>query len=244
MSKKPLGRKAYGHVPHLPMSRMGPGDHSCHEGQARIATEKPRDKHDRVIVTEKLDGSNVSIANVDGQILAIMRAGYLAQSSPYTQHQIFAAWVRQNEIRFQKSIPAGYRIVGEWIYQAHGTIYKPIGEPFVPFDVINGDSRLPWDDAVILIGKAELRHAYVISDGPAMSVSDALDALGPCGHHGAIETVEGAVWRVERRGKFDFMAKFVRPDKQDGKYLPGINGNPDGDGIVMFPNVLKPNMTA
>jgi len=34
---------------------MGPGDHSCELGQARIATLKARDRHDHVIVQEKLD---------------------------------------------------------------------------------------------------------------------------------------------------------------------------------------------
>ncbi len=54
--KKPLGRKNYGSIPHLPNSRIGPGDHKCHEGQERIATVKARDKHDEIIVQEKLDG--------------------------------------------------------------------------------------------------------------------------------------------------------------------------------------------
>jgi hypothetical protein len=42
--------------------------------------------------------------------------------------------------------------------------------------------------------------------------------------HGAIDPVEGAVWRVERKGSYDFMAKYVRPDKIDGCYLPDISG--------------------
>jgi hypothetical protein len=33
------------------------------------------------------------------------------------------------------------------------------------------------------------------------------------------------VWWVERKGKFDFIAKWVRPDKQDGKYLSDITGH-------------------
>lgn len=33
---KPLGHKAYGSIPHLPTSRLGPGDHHVTEGQARI----------------------------------------------------------------------------------------------------------------------------------------------------------------------------------------------------------------
>ena len=66
MSDKPLGQKAYGHIAHLPGSRMGPGDHSCHPGQARIATERTRDRHDQVWVQEKLDGSCVSVARIEG----------------------------------------------------------------------------------------------------------------------------------------------------------------------------------
>jgi len=42
-SNKPLNQKAYGSIPHLPGSRLGPGDYSIGEGQARIATEKLRD---------------------------------------------------------------------------------------------------------------------------------------------------------------------------------------------------------
>lgn len=42
--------------------------------------------------------------------------------------------------------------------------------------------------------------------------------------HGALDPVEGAVWRVERGGSVDFLAKYVRPDKVDGCYLPDIAG--------------------
>ena len=35
-SEKPLGRKAYGSIPHLSGSRLGPGDYHCHKGQEDI----------------------------------------------------------------------------------------------------------------------------------------------------------------------------------------------------------------
>jgi hypothetical protein len=82
---KPLGHKSYGSIGHLHGSRIGPGDHMVHEGQSKIATKKLRDKHDTVIVQEKLDGSNVSIARIDGVITPLQRKGYLAISSPYLQ---------------------------------------------------------------------------------------------------------------------------------------------------------------
>jgi hypothetical protein len=64
-SHRPLGSRSYGSTAHLPGSRIGPGDHKCHDGQKRIATEKARDKHDQIIVQEKLDGSNVGVARME-----------------------------------------------------------------------------------------------------------------------------------------------------------------------------------
>jgi len=99
--KKPLGRKAYGSIGHLPNSRTGPGDHSVPEGQARICTEKARDRHDTIIVQEKLDGSCTAVALLNGQLHALGRAGWPAWTSPYEQHHMFAQWVQDNEKRFR-----------------------------------------------------------------------------------------------------------------------------------------------
>src|SRR3990167_10861784 len=120
---KPLARKNYGSIGHLPCSRMGPADHACHPGQQRIATEKARDKHDVIIVSEKVDGSNVGIARVGDAIHALGRSGYLAQTSKYEQHQFFAAWVREREAFWREVLVPGQRLVGEWLAQAHGTRY-------------------------------------------------------------------------------------------------------------------------
>src|SRR2546430_2229847 len=92
-SDKPLGGKAYGSICHLPGSRLGPGDHKLNPGQARILTEKTRDKHDGIIVQEKLDGSNVCVARGGGVLIPLGRAGYPAISSKYEQHQLFAGWL-------------------------------------------------------------------------------------------------------------------------------------------------------
>ena len=86
---KPLGIKNYGSIAHLPNSRMGAGDHHCDKGQARIATEKARDRHDTIIVQEKLDGSNVGAARIDGAIYPLGRAGYLADTSKFRQNWDF-----------------------------------------------------------------------------------------------------------------------------------------------------------
>jgi len=220
-SIKPLGHRSYGSIPHLPGSRLGPSDYHIHEGQAKIATEKVRDKHDRVIIQEKLDGSNVAVAKVNGEILAITRAGYLANTSKYIQHIYFDKWVSVNADRFDKILNDGERMCGEWIAQAHGTIYNLSHEPFVAFDIMAGNKRMGYD----LFIERVYEHFIVpnlVSLTP-LSVVEAMEVLGK-GKHGAIDKVEGLIYRVERKGVVDFLTKFVRSDKEDGKYLPERNG--------------------
>ena len=222
---KPLGRKAYGSIPHLPSSRLGVGDHHCHEGQSRICLEKARDKHDRIIVTEKLDGSNVCVANVDGKIIALGRAGYEASTSPYEQHQLFANWVRDNPERFEVLLSPGMAVHGEWLAQAHGTLYDLIHEPFVVFDMTMDGKRLPWDAMRTLVGACGFVMPKLLHDGSPLNLYAVQVAISASGHGvKSGELVEGAVWRVERKGEYDFMAKWVRPDKVDGKYLPEVSG--------------------
>ena len=221
---KPLGTKAYGHVCHLPGSRLGPGDHKLNPGQARILTEKPRDKHDRIIVQEKLDGSNVAVARVNGQLVPLIRAGYAAVSSHFEQHRLFAAWALERIDRFDFLIE-GERLCGEWLAQAHGTRYELTHDPFVPFDLIRGEERALYEELMERVGQRFITP-HVISNGPPITIEQAMRTLTQAGNgfHGAIDPVEGAVWRVERRGRVDFLGKYVRPDKKDGCFLPELSG--------------------
>lgn len=224
---KPIGGKSYGSIPHLPGSRVGPMDYHVHEGQAFIATKKVRDKYDRIIVQEKLDGSNVGVAMVNGNVLAITRAGYLASTSKYEQHIKFDQWVNDNQERFRAVLSDGERICGEWLIQAHGTCYNLPHEPFVAFDIIKSTQRIPYDLFLNRIS-SHFTIPNLLGFGP-VSIDEVLELIGANGRpfknvHGAIDGIEGAVWRVERKGKVDFLTKFVRHDKVDGIYLPELNG--------------------
>lgn len=224
--RKPLGGRAYGHIAHLPGSRMGPGDHHCHEGQGRICLERVRDRHDEIIVQEKLDGSCVSVAKLlDGEVVILTRAGYLATTSPYEQHHLWAYWARlwEQMERWQMILQPGERIAGEWLAQAHGTRYELPHEPFVAFDLFRTDGkRAPYAEFEARIG-GRLVTPRVLHRGGPLSIGAMLAVLEPSGH-GALDPVEGAVWRVERRGEVDFLAKYVRPDKVDGAYLETSTG--------------------
>lgn len=223
-SSKPLGHRAYGSIGHLPGSRMGSGDHHVPEGQADICTVRTRDLDDHVVVQEKLDGTNVAVARIDGQILPLVRAGYIATTSPYEQHHLFARWVEANEHRFNW-LDDGKRVSGEWLAQAHGTRYRVDDEPFVAFDILSQHDRMLHSEFIATIGDA-LPTVTTIHIGGALSIADAMALLGTHGFHGALDPVEGVVWRVERNGRVEFLAKYVRPDKVDGKYLPDISEGP------------------
>lgn len=220
-NSRPLGKRSYGSIGHLPNSRMGPADRKIDDGQARIATTKPRDRHDTIIVQEKLDGANVGVALKDGEILPLTRAGYLASTSQYAHHIMFHDWVMSNQDRFREVLKGGQRICGEWLTTAHGTKYSLPHEPFVAFDIIGDQNkRMTYESMVNAVG-GRFVMPFLVSNGSPMSVEEALADLGEFGHHGALEEIEGAMWRVERKGVVDFLCKYVRPDKVDGKYLGG-----------------------
>lgn len=224
---KPLGHPSYGSIGHLPTSRMGPGDHHITEGEARIATARTRDKHDLVIVQEKLDGSNVGVAKINGEIVPLMRAGYRAIESHYEQHHHFHNWVMQHLSRFDALLEDGERVCGEWLMQAHGTRYQFRHEPFVPFDIMRGSTRVQWIEFQQRCSAQNFVVANTVHVGEAIGIEDAMALIEVTRFvHGALDPIEGAVWRVERKGVVNFLAKYVRPDKQDGKYLPEISGQP------------------
>ena len=221
---KPLGRKAYGSITHLPGSRLGPGDHRCDLGQARICTVSSRDRHDRILVTEKLDGANTAVVKHHGTILALSRAGYRTDHSLYAHHQMFAAWVLSRQDRFDALLNEGEQLSGEWLALAHGTRYMLSHDPWVVFDGFDAaHRRWLWAQLEDRVGD-QFVLPRVLHAGGSLSVEVALAMLGATGFHGAQDVPEGAVWRVERKGQVDFVAKFVRSDKVDGRYLPEITG--------------------
>jgi hypothetical protein len=214
---------------------MGPGDHHCHAGQEKICLEKVRDKYDEVFVTEKLDGTSVAVGRVSGELIPLIRSGYRAVSSKYEQHVLFHIWAMKN-------LEEGSTANGEWLALAHGTRYDLPHDPFVMFDVIKmqnvsrrGNSgetiteetpepyRITHDEMLLIADNHGLVCPRTMHIGGSVPLSEILTKIRKS-EHGAIDPVEGAVWRVQRAGTFDFMAKYVRPDKKDGCLLPEVTG--------------------
>ena len=235
---KPLGRKAYGSIGHLPGSRLGPGDHHVHEGQAAICTENAGGR--QVYVQEKLDGSCVAVARIGDDIVPLIRAGYRASDSHREFHHHFHDWAMANEVRFLDLLDDDERVVGEWLGLAHGTRYLIASheDPFVPFDLMRDDQRAGVEEVRSRCDEHEFTTPWLVAEQP-IPPEKAMDALGRFGAHRASPSdgPEGVVYRVEsttKRGglRVDFLAKWVRPDKVDGKYLVGTAGYiGDGDDV-------------
>lgn len=225
---RPLGARAYGRMPHLPGSRLGPAERQLSAAQAGRLTVSPR-AGDQVWVQEKLDGTNVAVARIDDEVVALTRAGYRAADSRRLQGQLFDAWVNRQRARFLDVLQPGERVVGEWLYHAHGTRYVLPHEPFVAFDLMRGMERSTLTDlkkrfsgVLVLPGL----HACAAHDPAAL-----FRRLDGRSDHGAIAGPEGLIYRLERQDRVELVAKWVRPDYVEGAYFE--------DGEAVQPNTFR-----
>ena len=218
--KKPLGIKNYGSIPHLSCSKLGEHDKYITEGQEAILTIKKRDKHDKILVFEKYDGSNVGVAKIEGAIHPLTRSGYEAHTSPYKQHKLFAEWVYEREDYFHSILNEGERIAGEWLLQAHGIIYQLQGDPIVFFDYFDADNNRCSFDRLKDLGVATPR---LLHEGDPVTVDELKPILNlKTDSIWSKDDPEGMVYRVERKGGVDFLAKWVRDDHIPGAYCIGV----------------------
>tara|TARA_R110002072_G_scaffold92219_3_gene205354 strand:+ start:671 stop:1468 length:798 start_codon:yes stop_codon:yes gene_type:complete len=225
---RPLGGPAYGSIPHLPGSRTGPADRHLGLGQARWGLHEASPERE-VFVEEKLDGSCVAATRIGDEVLALGRQGDLAARSRNEGRRLWAAWVTKHRARFVRLLAPGERVVGEWLALVHGTRYALSHEPFVAFDLFDADGkRLTHDLRQARLGAEGFALPALLHRGGPLSLTAADALLGAHGHHGALQQAEGAVWRVERhRGgspSVEWIAKFVRPGKEDGRLLPERTG--------------------
>lgn len=221
---KPLKRRNYGSIPHLSNSKLGDGDYFVQEGQERILTIIKRDGYDYIFAHEKYDGSNVGVCKKNGKILALNKSGYEAKTSPYRQHHYFSDWVAKHEKLFYEMLNEGERISGEWLLQAHGMKYKIENDPILFFDYFTpNNERLLQTDLKYIVNKYGLALPRLLHEGEPKTVDELHPILNLKTKQFESEgNPEGIVYRVERKGKVDFLAKWVRPDFPNGIYSIGI----------------------
>lgn len=117
--------------------------------------------------------------------------------------------------------------MGEWLALAHGTRYVvTAADPFIVFDLMRGHERAPLRDLKIRVAGYFMLPNTWHDFGKAIHPAAAYAKFQCDGASSGrvIDRVEGLVYRVERKGEVDFLAKWVRPDKVDGCYLPEVSG--------------------
>jgi RNA ligase len=214
--------RLYGSIPHLPGSRVA-ADKTISAAQARRCLSAGREG-DEVLVQEKLDGSCVAIVRANGRLEARGREGGLAAESRNDARRMFAAWVAENEARIDPVVGEGEVLVGEWLALVHGTRYELTHEPFVVFDLLRDRERLTVDALASRLMPAGLCMPAIVHRGAPITIDAACMLLGQHGRHGALDPPEGLVYRVEHAERVALVAKWVRPDKIDGAYLPENTG--------------------
>ncbi len=211
--------RAYGRIPHLPGSTMASDDVAAGRELAELCLSTAP----MVTIEEKLDGSCVSVWRTATSLVATGRSGAVCSESNMVHHRLFGLWVETIRDRLERLLNPGERVVGEWLALAHGTRYALDHEPFVPFEIFttSGAADAASRDRLVSNGFTAPR---LIHEGTPISLAQVVDLLEPSGH-GALDPVEGAVWKVRRPDGGIERAKFVRPMRVAGSYLPG-NGRP------------------
>lgn len=223
MTTKPLNRKTYGSIPHLLGSNNHDGDKFITPGQTRICTERVRDRLDVVIVQEKHDGCCSGVTRIDGSLVALSRSGYRAVDSPHKHLKAFDRFVEEWCDAFD-FIREGEVLVGEWLWKVHSTRYtikRPL-DWFRPFDIFVDRKRLRFVDFMSRIQDSSpmLRLPNLLHMGEAISTRKAMERTRLTSD--GIDQPEGVVYRIERGGEVDFLAKYVREG-----FVPGVHMHED-----------------
>lgn len=223
---KVLKHKTYESIGHLSKSRLGPGDHSIDSITEKYFTSEVPNQQTLVVVQEKMDGSNVTVLKKDGKLHTLGRSGYPCYESDQEQHKMFHDYVLSRADEFYALLGEGERVVGEWMALAHGTIYSNVRDPFMPFDIFDSSNkRIPFIELTKRLG-VRFNIPFILHIGGACSIGRA-ERIMKKAFPG--KDYEGFVFRLEEQGEFKSIAKFVRPGKEDGKYI-----KPDENGLRTY----------
>lgn len=204
-------------IGHLPGSRAAADDRHADPALAVRCTTRGH-VGDRVIVSEKLDGTCVTIGREGGAVVARGREGGRCDASPNVGRRAFAAWVASQPARWA-ALVEGERLVLEWLVLAHAVRYALPHEPAVLLDLHRGGWR-PWDEVAARARALALPGAAVVHDGGPCPLDEARERLGRHGQHGARDPAEGLVYRIEGGdGRLRARAKWVRPGLVPGQWL-------------------------
>jgi hypothetical protein len=166
---------------------------------------------EEVVVTEKLDGENITLYN------DFLHARSISGNSHPSQ-----SWIRNYHAGMKHNIPTGMRVVGEYVYAQHSIHYDDLETYFYGISVWDGMKCLSWDETLEWFALLDITPVPTLAEG---TFSKALFA--PI-HKTLRDNQEGYVVRLKDSFQYRdfsrFVAKYVRPnhlqtpERWDGKF--------------------------
>lgn len=179
---------------HLPWSE-------CIGKDDRVVVDLSKFTNQRVIVTLKMDGSNITMYN------DIIHSRSFDERSHPVSGRVKALWSQ-----FQSNIPDGWRVCGEDLYNTHSIHYSNLNSFLYGYAIWNDQNIcLSWDETIEYFQLLEIEPVEVLYDG----VFDE-QAIKKLSKQLDLSNNEGYVLRLaDSFSLFDFklsVGKYVRPD--------------------------------
>lgn len=156
-------------------------------------------KNKRVIVTEKLDGENTTLAPTKHYARSLDSVNNGTRS-----------WVSRLHSNIRFLLPEDYRICGENVFCKHSIFYDNLETYFYGFSMWKDTSCLSWDETLEWFSLLNITPVPVLYDG--IYDENLIKELWPISTHEA----EGYVIRLADSFEYDTfklnVAKFVRPN--------------------------------
>lgn len=162
----------YPRTPHLEGSRFQPGDFDL----AAVPLAELRGR--RLVVEEKMDGSNAAIG-FDGEGLLLQSRGHaLTGGANERQFGLFKSWAAAHQREFRDALGQRYAVYGEWLYAKHTIFYDALPHYFLEFDVLDRETGrfLDTPSRQRLLAGLPLRPVRVVAEG---EIGDPADLVGP-----------------------------------------------------------------
>lgn len=107
-----------------------------------------------IVVTEKMDGENITIYN----------DGFHARSID-SAHRDYHSWLISYMQNFMYKLAVGYRICGEYLYAKHSIGYEDLPSYFEVFSMWKDNTCLDWDMTIVWCENLKLCHVPELYKG-------------------------------------------------------------------------------
>ena len=198
----------YPHTPHLAWLGSGipRGDKVFTED------EQSRFLEGALIIEEKVDGANIGISILDGD-LAVQNRGEYLRHPANMQFSPLWPWLENHRPQLTNELGSNLILFGEWCYAVHTVRYDALPDWFLGFDVYDRKAEKYWSAArrnellkrtglcavpEIGRGRFDIRHLKELATTGASRYGN-----GP---------LEGLYLRRESGAWLDQRAKIVRPE--------------------------------